>query len=226
MNDRKNMTTLAQTLRQQLALPDPFDKFPAGQFPSTLKGGIREAEFMRHVLEIANPRLIIEVGSWKGDSAALIASHLANKGIDGALVCVDTWLGGIEHIGSEDPNWGLKQFSKHGYPTLYYNFLANMAHAGLQRFIIPIPNTSMIAGRYLQSKNIVADLIYIDASHDEDDVYADLQTYWPLLRQGGVLLGDDWNRQWYGVICATNKFAKEKGLGLQAVGDKWLMQKP
>jgi len=219
------MTSFADTIRTQLALKNPFEAFPASHYPPTLQPTIRESEFMRSMLDIVKPRLIIEVGSWKGDSAALMASYLAEKQIDGALICVDTWLGGIEHIGSDDLKWGLKQFSKYGYPTLYFNFLANMVHKNVHRLVIPIPNTSVIAGRYLQNRKISADLIYLDASHDEDDVYADLQTYWPILRPGGVMLGDDWSARWHGVICAASRFTREKHLTLQTAGEKWFVQK-
>jgi len=219
------MTSFADTIRNQLALENPFEEFPSSHYSPTLQKTFRESEFMRSILDIVKPRLIIEVGSWKGDSAVLMASYLAEKQIDGALICVDTWLGGIEHISSDNPKWGLKQFSKHGYPMLYFNFLANMVHKNVHNLVIPLPNTSVIAGRYLQNKKISADLVYLDASHDEDDVYADLQTYWPLLKPGGVMLGDDWSAQWHGVICAANKFAREKNLTLQTAGEKWFVQK-
>lgn len=219
------MTRFADSIRNQLALDNPFAEFPSAHYPTTLQQSFRESEFMRNILDIVKPRLIIEVGSWKGDSATLMASYLAEKQIDGALICVDTWLGGIEHISCDDPKWGLKQFSKYGYPTLYFNFLANMMHKNVHGLIIPIPNTSLIAGRYLQSKKISADLVYLDASHDEDDVYADAQTYWPLLKPGGVMLGDDWSARWHGVICAASRFAREKNLALQTAGEKWFVQK-
>lgn len=223
---RVNMNTFADKIREHLNLENVFDTFPASFYPSTLQQTMRESEFILNILDIVKPRLIIEVGSWKGDSAALMASYLAERQIDGALICVDTWLGGIEHISCDDPKWGLKQFSKHGYPSLYFNFLANMVHKNVHRLVIPIPNTSLISGRYLKSKKISADLIYLDASHDEDDVYADAQAYWPLLKPGGIMLGDDWSARWHGVICAANRFAREKNLALQTAGEKWILQKP
>jgi predicted O-methyltransferase YrrM len=84
----------------------------------------------------------------------------------------------------------------------------------------------LIAARWFARHQIQADLIYIDASHDEDDVYADLTHYWKLLRPGGIMLGDDWSDHWYGVICAVNRFAKEQQLPLKIVKPKWLSQKP
>ena len=118
---------------------------------------------------------------------------------------------------------------RHGYPTVYYQFLANVLYAGLQDYIVPLPNTSGIAARFLEKLKIQADLIYIDGSHDEEDVYADLASYWKLLRPTGVLIGDDWGagQMEFGVICAVNRFmTKERQLKVQVWDNKWFVQKP
>lgn len=36
------------------------------------------------------------------------------------------------------------------------------------------------------------DFVYIDGSHQYEDVVADLQTWWPLVSQQGILAGHDW----------------------------------
>ena len=51
-------------------------------------------------------------------------------------------------------------------------------------------------------------MIYIDASHDELDVYFDLKNYYDILSEGGILFGDDFNN-WKGVSNAVKKFCKE-----------------
>ena len=68
-----------------------------------------------------------------------------------------------------------------------------------------------------------ADVIYIDGSHEEEDVYADLVGYWELVRPGGVLVGDDWN--WDGVRLAATRFAREQGLAVTQLADKWYLEK-
>jgi hypothetical protein len=40
---------------------------------------------------------------------------------------------------------------------------------------------------------IRADLIYLDGSHDYEDVACDIAAYRPLLTPGGVLFGDDYD---------------------------------
>lgn len=91
---------------------------------------------------------------------------------------------------------------------------------------MPVPNTSAIAARFLKRLGIVADAVYIDASHEEADVYEDLVHYWELLRPQGILFGDDWHAIWYGVICAVNRFARERKLPLRVDKTQWAIRKP
>lgn len=53
------------------------------------------------------------------------------------------------------------------------------------------------------------DFVFIDASHDYDSVRADIQAWLPKVRQGGMVLGHDWNPERFpGVIQAvTERFA-------------------
>jgi len=53
------------------------------------------------------------------------------------------------------------------------------------------------------------DWIYIDASHFFDDVKVDLQAFWPRLKRGGYIAGDDYDRRgiWeHGVTRAVDEF--------------------
>lgn len=49
-----------------------------------------------------------------------------------------------------------------------------------------------------------SDLVFIDALHDYDSVYADIHDWWPHVRVGGMLAGHDFNHQWPGVERAVS----------------------
>jgi hypothetical protein len=68
--------------------------------------------------------------------------------------------------------------------------------------------------------------VYIDAAHGEYEVYGDLIHYWPLVRPGGIMFGDDYYTTWCGVIKAVNRFAFEQSLALETNAGKWFMTKP
>ncbi|MGH8597034.1 MAG: class I SAM-dependent methyltransferase, partial [Gammaproteobacteria bacterium] len=169
--------------------PD-LDGFNSLAWPLDLSGWGSDAPLFKQLIEEMRPRLIIEVGTWKGASAIHMARICDQLGIATRIVCIDTWLGAYEFISAGDDARDLKKVL--GYPNIYYQFLANVVQTGHERRIIPFPQTSLIAARYLWHHQIRADLIYIDGSHDYDDVAADIRAYWPLLRRGGVLFGDDY----------------------------------
>lgn len=144
----------------------------------------------------ALPKTIIEVGTWKGGSAIHMGNICKSYRVDtepAKIYCIDTWLGAAEFWTGElarTPERNL--LLKNGYPQIYYQFLSNVVHNGLQDYITPIPVPSSIGIKILKAQGVKADLIYIDGSHEYDDVYADLNTYSELLNPGGVMFGDDY----------------------------------
>ncbi|HOW53398.1 MAG TPA: class I SAM-dependent methyltransferase [Syntrophorhabdaceae bacterium] len=205
---------------------DPYNNFNFNAFSKDITGGTDNDIFDRYIDEI-NAGLIIEIGTWKGASAIHFASRLKEKNIDGTVICIDTWLGTVNNmIDCNDPTWGLRKYYINGYPCLYHQFLANVIHSGLQNYIVPFPNTSSVGAKWLQHHNIQGDFIYIDGSHEEDDVLKDLKDYWPLVKPKGILAGDDWHSGGEGVIKAVNRFIKEHSLHLDIIGTKWMIRKP
>jgi len=169
------------------------------------------------------PNLIIEVGTWKGASALEMVRCAKSIGIHPQIVCVDTWLGALEFWGDQsDPERYQALKLRNGYPSVYFQFLANVCHAEAQDYIVPFPQTSATAALWFRQQGIQADLIYVDASHEEEDVYQDLTDYIECLRPGGILFGDDYG--WDGVRLAVDRFVKEQGFKLQFLEDKWFLE--
>lgn len=176
------------------------------------------------------PQLIIEIGVWKGRSTIKIASWLAEQKM-GVVVGVDTWLGAIEFWnrqrtgGKYDPTRDLRLL--HGYPTVYADFHKNVEEAGLAKFVIPFPAHSKLAADWFHEHNIKADVIHIDASHEKEDVTADISYWWPNLAPSGILIGDAYTSAWPGVIEAVDSFASSMKLRLFRSGKegrKWWVQ--
>lgn len=138
-----------------------------------------------------NPKLIIEVGTWKGCSAIHMAKTCLELYNDFEIVCIDTFLGSWEHW-TTMPEFLPHDLRIHGRAHIYEQFLFNVAHMDLEKYITPFPIDSVNGALSLKHWNVQADMIYVDAGHDYDSVFTDLMLYKDLVRPGGYLLGDDW----------------------------------
>lgn len=56
------------------------------------------------------------------------------------------------------------------------------------------------------------EFVYLDGSHEEGDVAADMEAWWSVLTETGLLSGHDYDPLHPGVVAAVNRFAKERGL--------------
>jgi hypothetical protein len=216
----RNGTRFDGRLRPLLHRVDPYQDFDPTAWPDDASGWGSDSPAFGEWIDLLKPARIIEVGSWKGGSALTLARHQQRHGIDGEILCVDTWLGALEMwTDLDDPTRHGSLALHHGYPSLYYTFLANVARAGQQSRITPFPIPSITAAQWCALRGVTAGLIYIDGSHEEEDVYQDLVVWWDLVAAGGILGGDDWS--WDGVRLAVQRFARENQLTIGHRHDKW-----
>jgi SAM-dependent methyltransferase len=203
---------------------DPYCDIDASAFEPDLAGWGSEHAIFERVLSTIDARDILEIGSWKGASAIHMARLQHQLGrADTEIVCVDTWLGSLEFWENHDDEERYRALKLcDGYPTVYWTFLFNVAACGLQSVITPFPITSAIAARFFTHHELTFDAIYVDGSHDYLDVAADIAAYWPLLRSGGVMLGDDYCSKWPGVMDAVDEFAGPRS---EVIDEKWVLRK-
>ena len=135
--------------------------------------------------------MVVEVGVWKGGSVVFMAKCLRDLGIDGVIIAVDTWLGSSEHW--LRPEWRADLKLHDGYPTLYRTFERNIVLSGVQDLVIPLPLDSINAAALLRRHGISPDVVHLDAGHEHPGVLAALETWWELLRPGGLLVADDYD---------------------------------
>lgn len=150
---------------------------------------------------------VLEIGSWLGASTRHFATLVPPEG---KVYAVDHWKGSAEHQPGQD-HWS-KQVS-----YLYDQFLSNVILSNLTDRIVPIRMSSQEAATSL--KDLSIDLVYIDGSHDTQSVLADLNAWYPYVKDNGILCGATWG--YYEVQNAVYQFAKEHNLSIKASNDFW-----
>jgi predicted O-methyltransferase YrrM len=127
-------------------------------------------------------RSFMEIGSFEGRSTVWIIENMMQDGDE--IYCVDTWEGGEEHS-AEDMVAVEKRFS-HNIGVAVDKF----------------PDKVVIWQKGTSTRKLAEiiqyegeggfDFIYIDGSHTAPDVLTDACMAWPLLKQGGVMVFDDY----------------------------------
>lgn len=170
---------------------DPLKDFST-DLPTDLQGWHSQHTYLARAIAEARPRVVVEVGVWKGGSVVTMAKEIQCLGLNAVVIAIDTWLGSSEHYLWEKfiPDLDFE----FGYPRLYRKFAANIVNEGLQDVVVPLPLDSINGFQLLKAKDIRPDVLHIDAGHDYLSVMADLKAWWPQLNPGGVLVGDDYFR--------------------------------
>jgi predicted O-methyltransferase YrrM len=221
---RSGQTDAVPDVMGLLHQTSPYAGFDFNTFPFDARGWGGQSPAFRELIAGVRPNLILEVGTWKGASALEMAAALRDLGLDTKIVCVDTWLGALEFwTDQNDPERYQSLRLRHGFPSVYYQFLANVCHKGFQDRIIPFPQTSATAALWFRRFGITADMIYVDASHEEEDVYQDLCSYWEIVSDRGLMFGDDYS--WDGVRLAVQRFAREEKRRIDFLSDKWVLHR-
>ena len=84
--------------------------------------------------------------------------------------------------------------------------------------------SSVQAAEVLRHYNIMADVMYIDGSHEYKAIASDLEEFKTLLKSNGILWGDDYCDAWPGVVKAVNEFSVRYGFALKIIGTNWLLR--
>ena len=203
-----------------------FEGLNPADYEHDPEGFWRHGDFLwRDLLVDMRPKVIVEVGTYRGRTAIYLASLVKELQLDTKIICVDTWVGSPEHWRTDhEEYWQLNL--KHGYPTLYYTFAANVVLAGVQDIIIPLPTTSE-SGVYILSKaGVSPDIVFVDAAHEYEPALSDYRRYWDILPPHGCLVGDDYmGSGWDDLTKAANQFSSEVGIPLAGTVGKFIMTK-
>jgi SAM-dependent methyltransferase len=155
--------------RRALLAIFPIQKFPLPQ------GWMSSDEGMayRGLVARAGGR-IAEIGCWKGRSASYVA-RLARS-----MICVDHFTGS-----SDEYDAGYRRWPAGDVEAELRDHLARLGARHVELRV----SSSVEAAAAVADGSL--DLVFLDASHDEAAVRADVAAWLPKLRSGGILAGHD-----------------------------------
>jgi len=132
---------------------------------------------------------LVEIGVWKGKSAAYMAVELNNLGKNNTKFdCIDTWLGSEEHIDENSTTFEPNLIKDKDW--LYKHFIENVEP--VKNIINPIRKSSLEAVKLYENESL--DFIFIDAAHDYYNVLEDIKAWYPKVKSyTGVISGHDYS---------------------------------
>jgi len=134
-----------------------------------------------------NIKTVIEIGCFLGKSTAFFVGQGCR------VICVDTFKGSSDLNNCEEV--------KKRLPNLYNQFLFNMKALNIEDRVRVVKGTSRDADR--KYPGIKAELIFIDGSHEYEDVFHDISAWKD--RALKIICGDDYSPNHQGVRRAVDE---------------------
>ena len=161
------------------------------------------------LLKIKDNGVWVEIGSWQGRSIAyaVVESIILNKNIN--FTVVDIWYLSPKHY-----NETLKSDN-----DLYNEFIKNIS--SIKNKINICKEDSSSSARHFKDNSV--DVCMIDANHAYESVLKDINAWYPKIKKGGILIGDDCTKDFPGVEKAIKAFTKERDLSYQIKDGCWIL---
>lgn len=163
----------------QVSEPHEDDVWADEDHNSSVFDRAQQTSLVRRAARPDGSALIAEVGSYKGHTA----KHFLKAIPRAHVACVDTWFGvnadpaGINMMRDEI----FEQFKRNCQREIDAKQIEILR--GMSVAVAHAVATGPGAGKF--------DLVYIDANHEYEAVKADIEAWLPLLRDGGIICGHD-----------------------------------
>ena len=153
-----------------------------------------------------------------GRSSSYMAVEILNSNKKIKFDCVDTWEGSLEHT-DVNSSFFLQELVDNK-DWLYYEFLKNTLP--VRDVLNPIRLSSLESAKLYPDRSL--DFVFIDASHEYEDVKQDILSWYPKIKKGGYIAGHDYTT-FDGVQKAVNELIIHKGLNWVLEKSYWIHRK-
>ncbi|MEQ8361377.1 MAG: class I SAM-dependent methyltransferase [Cyclobacteriaceae bacterium] len=165
---------------------DPLEKEFNQVFPliNTVEGFLKSPQqerwFFRTAKKAPEKAVIVEIGSFKGRSTVSFGFGVA--GSQKHIYAIDLFEGDGADYGDGD------------FQNIFQN---NIDRCGLGDYVTPIREFST---KVAQTWDRPIDILFIDGSHEYEDVKADFLAFHPFVKKNGIIAFHDIKGKWDGVI--------------------------
>lgn len=155
----------------------------------------QEQYLFEKVRSLPQDATIVEIGSFRGRST--VAMAFACVGTQRKIYCIDTWDGNDSDFADRD---------------FFQIWQDNVQRHGLLNYVVPLRGYSgpVLSEWQALTGGKPIDLIFIDGSHQYEDVVVDFQKSFPWIKPGGWMLFHDTQCGWVGVDQAWDEVAKHQ----------------
>ena len=161
---------------------------------------IEEMRTLKQYIINRKPKVVVEFGVYVGTTSIWLA-HLFDKLSEtipelssSFIIAVDSWLLDLKFAWKhKHSTYFDSSITVAGHDFMYFVFLANVLFHNVTHRIIPMQSSTSNSFVSMIAHNIRPDIIYLDASHANPDVFIDLEGTWTILNNDGLLICDDYN---------------------------------
>lgn len=197
------MESANQRIQQEAAIYNAIKNtwFAKSHFYQNIEGWFSEDDAQIYKIAINRttaPAQFVEIGSYKGRSAAFAAVEICNSNKAIKLDCIDIWQPNLMY-GDLD----FESFKRNMQPVENYYKAIKM-------------DSAQASNLYTDSS---LDFVFIDADHSYEAVKQDIQTWWPKIKSNGMIGGHDEMHE------PVSRAVKEIFGNYQVIGNCWYVIK-
>lgn len=202
----------------------------SAMFVTPVNGAMGRDEIIQKLLPKIQNGIFVEIGTHTG----YFADKILSTTNDSTLYCIDPYMRYDNYHDAINGGTGDK----------YYNDTVNFLKSKYGDRVIFIRELSSAAIGLIPNN---VDFVYIDGNHQYEFVYNDLELYYPKVKSGGYIMGDDavdtdeskrnsngniyieWSPGSYGeygVLKAYRDFLKKMNIEGELIGNQFIIKKP
>ena len=156
------------------------------------KNSIMEYGLLELINLLPNDIIMIEIGCFAGDSTEIfLNSDKINK-----FYAIDAWENNLDTYDIITIKYDLEEVEK-----CFDNRITNVYNN-----VIKIKSNSLNCSELFDDNSV--DFIYLDSSHNYEQVKKEIELYYPKVKNNGFIGGHDYNNLYYDVTKAVDEFCK------------------